>query len=89
MTCRQQSSNEEQKKRRRRKTKAGLVTLAVDVDLEAVAQRSEGLTAADLRELLSSAGMETLRKDVNATAIGQAQLLSALRRMTHGDSPFH
>ena len=59
--------------------------LADDVDLEAIAEQAEGLTGADLRELLSSAGMATLRRDVNATSIEQSALVSALRLMTHGE----
>ncbi len=43
--------------------------LAEDVDLEALADRTEGYTGADLEDLVRRAGMQALREDMEATEV--------------------
>jgi SpoVK/Ycf46/Vps4 family AAA+-type ATPase len=64
------------------------VSLAADVDLDAVGAdpSANGLSGADLRELLSRAGMQALREDLQAPCVRQAHLLRALAELAEPDS---
>jgi SpoVK/Ycf46/Vps4 family AAA+-type ATPase len=60
------------------------VSLAPDAHegLDKLAQRAAGLTAADLRDLLSRAGMHALREDAQASAVQLKHLERALSELT-------
>jgi SpoVK/Ycf46/Vps4 family AAA+-type ATPase len=60
------------------------VSLAPDAHegLDQLAQRAAGLTAADLRDLLSRAGMHALREDAQASAVQLKHLERALSELT-------
>ena len=56
------------------------VPFAGDVDLDALAAQTEGLSFADLTGLLREAALEALRRDSKAMTVGRADLEKALGR---------
>ena len=61
------------------------VTLASDVSLDSIALATEGMTGADLCELVSKAGMNALRADPEkAESVSQRNFDDALRELTGG-----
>jgi transitional endoplasmic reticulum ATPase len=55
--------------------------LAQDVDLEKLADVTEHYTGADLENLVREAGMEAVRKNINAKEVTMAQFEKALQRV--------
>ena len=56
------------------------VPLAADVDLDTLAERTDGLSFADLGGLLREAALATLRDRPDASEVGWAELEPALQR---------
>lgn len=52
--------------------------LADDVDLEALADRTQGYTGADLEDLVRRAGLEALREDINSEIVDASHFEAAL-----------
>ena len=59
---------------------ARAVSLAEDVNLEDVSERTEGKTGADLRGIVREAAMAALREDIGATSIRHAHFLKVLNK---------
>ena len=57
---------------------ARAVSLAEDVNLEDVSERTEGKTGADIRGIVREAAMAALREDIGATSIRHAHFLKVL-----------
>jgi SpoVK/Ycf46/Vps4 family AAA+-type ATPase len=58
------------------------VQVHADVDLAAIARMTDGFTGADLKELISKAGMNALRSDVTTQNVKQADLIAAWEQTT-------
>ncbi|MBM3696744.1 MAG: ATP-binding protein, partial [Actinobacteria bacterium] len=56
------------------------VPFAADVDLDALAEQTDGLSFADLTGLLREAALEALRRDPKAIKVGRAEIARALER---------
>ncbi|MBN2114179.1 MAG: ATP-binding protein [Acidimicrobiia bacterium] len=61
------------------------IPFADDVDLDALAEKTEGLSFADLTGLLREAALEALRRDAKAIKVGRAEITKALARPRVGD----
>jgi transitional endoplasmic reticulum ATPase len=61
------------------KIHTGKMPLAPDVDLEALADRTNGYTGADLEDLTRRAGLQALREDINTTSIPMRLFEKALK----------
>ena len=59
---------------------ARAVSLAEDVNLEDISERTEGKTGADLRGIVREAAMAALREDIGATSIRHAHFLKVLNK---------
>ena len=59
---------------------ARAVSLAEDVNLEDVSERTEGKTGADIRGIVREAAMAALREDIGATSIRHAHFLKVLNK---------
>jgi transitional endoplasmic reticulum ATPase len=57
------------------------VPFAADVDLDALARETEGLSFADLTGMLREAALEALRRDPKAMQVGKAEIAKALQRI--------
>ena len=57
----------------------GKMPLGSDVDLVALAERTEGYTGADLEDLVRRAGLMALRRDMEATEVGAELFEEALK----------
>ena len=61
--------------------------LAGDVDLEMLADRTEGYTGADLEDLVRRAGMQALREDMEASEVSMRFFEQALKEVRASVSP--
>jgi len=61
--------------------------LAEDVDLEHLAELTEGYTGADLEALCREAALLALRRDINATKVHMSHFLEALKRIRPSLTP--
>ncbi len=60
------------------------IPFAEDVDLDALAEQTEGLSFADLTGMLREAALEALRRDPKAMKVGRAEIDKALERARAG-----
>ncbi len=60
------------------------IPFASDVDLDALAEQTEGLSFADLTGMLREAALEALRRDSKAKTVGRAEIAKALERTRAG-----
>jgi len=61
--------------------------LAEDVDLEEIAEKTEGYSGADLEALVREAALAALREDINATRVHMRHFEEALRRVKPSITP--
>ncbi|ALU12049.1 ATPase AAA [Ignicoccus islandicus DSM 13165] len=61
--------------------------LDLDVDLEAIAERTEGYSGADLEALCREAAMEALREDLNANKVSMRHFERALSKVRPSITP--
>ncbi len=61
------------------KIHTGKMPLAPDVNLEVLADRTNGYTGADLEDLTRRAGLQALREDINTTSISMRVFEAALK----------
>jgi len=60
------------------------IPFADNVDLDALAEQTEGLSFADLTGMLREAALEALRRDPKAMQVGRAEIDTALGRARAG-----
>ena len=59
---------------------ARAVSLAEDVNLQDISERTEGKTGADLRGIVREAALAALREDIGATSIRHEHFLKVLNK---------